>query len=338
MTEALYGEGGFYRRPEGPAGHFRTSATASALYAAAVVRLLAAVDAELGFPDRLDLVDMGAGRGELLAAVAAEPQAQQPAGRLQLTGVELADRPAGLDPSIRWVAALGEIPAVHGLLLANEWLDNVPVEVVALGPGGMRLVEVDGAGVERLGGPPSAADLAWLATWWPLAATAHRAEVGRLRDEAWAAAVRRVERGLAVAVDYALDATQRPVAARAGGTLTGYRSGRQVPPVPDASMDLTAHVALDACAAAGLAAGGTGSLLTTQRAALRALGVSGERPPRGLASADPTEYLGRLRDAGEAAELTDPNGLGGFGWLAQAVGAPLPTVLAGCPPLSGPGA
>jgi hypothetical protein len=33
--------------------------------------------------------------------------------------------------------------------------------------------------------------------------------------------------------------------------------------------------------------------------------------------------------AAEEAELTDPAGLGGFGWLVQAVGVPLPAPLAG---------
>jgi SAM-dependent MidA family methyltransferase len=95
--------------------------------------------------------------------------------------------------------------------------------------------------------------------------------------------------------------------------------------VPDGSRDLTAHVALDACAAAAAAtAGATGTLLTTQRAALRALGVHGTRPPRELASADPPAYLAALARAGQAAELTDPGGLGGFGWLVQSVGVPLP--------------
>jgi SAM-dependent MidA family methyltransferase len=90
--------------------------------------------------------------------------------------------------------------------------------------------------------------------------------------------------------------------------------------VPDGSCDLTAHVALDACAAAGEAAGATGTVLTTQAEALRALGVAVARPTRELAVADPAGYLAALAHAGEAAELTDPAGLGGFGWLVQPVG------------------
>ena len=100
-------------------------------------------------------------------------------------------------------------------------------------------------------------------------------------------------------------------------------------PIPDGSRDITAHVALDACAAAGATAGATQTVLTTQRAALRALGLTGRRPPLSLADRDPAGYLAALRRAAGEAELTDPAGLGGFGWLVQAVGIPLPGALAG---------
>ena len=69
-TAAAYGPGGFYARGEAPAAHFRTCAHASPLFAGAIGTLLDRVDAALGRPDPLDLVDVGAGRGELLAAVA----------------------------------------------------------------------------------------------------------------------------------------------------------------------------------------------------------------------------------------------------------------------------
>ena len=59
------------------------------------------------------------------------------------------------------------------------------------------------------------------------------------------------------------------------------------------------------------------TLLTTQRAALRALGLRGARPPLELARTDPRAYIQALRAAGEDAELIDGEGLGGFGWLAQ---------------------
>ncbi len=98
--------------------------------------------------------------------------------------------------------------------------------------------------------------------------------------------------------------------------------------IPDGSRDITAHVALDACAAAGRAAGAAATVLTTQRQALRALGVTGRRPPLAQAGNDPWGYARALCRASEEAELIDPDGLGAFGWLVQAVGLDLPGSLA----------
>jgi len=310
-TEALYGPAGFFRRPEGPAGHFRTSSTASPLFAAALLRLADLLGVRT-------VVDVGAGRGELLLALNALA-----GDRLRLVGVELAERPPGLPPTVEW---LRELPGgLDALLVGNEWLDNVPVDVVAVdGRGHARLVLVDpSTGSERIDGSPAAADLEWLATWWPLDAadTGDRAEVGRPRDEAWAAAVASLRSGAALAIDYGHLRAERRARRRAAGTLLGYRGGRAVPPVPDGSCDVTSHVALDACAAAGMAAGATASVLTSQRAALRALGVSGSRPPHALATSDPSAYVGALSTASQAGELLDPAGLGAFTWLLQAVGA-----------------
>ncbi|WP_035800662.1 SAM-dependent methyltransferase [Kitasatospora mediocidica] len=316
MEEALYGtDGGFYRSPEGPAGHFRTSVHASRQYAQAVGRLLLEVDEALGHPAELALVDVGAGRGELVSALAGLLP-----GRLRAYGVELAARPDGLPDGVRWTA---EPPrGAVGLLFANEWLDNVPLDVAEPDPDGrLRYVEVSPAGEERPGPPLSAEDAAWAARWWP--SDAPRVELGGPRDAAWAAAVGSLERGLAVAVDYAHEKSDRPVF----GSLTGFRAGREVRPVPDGSCDLTAHVALDSAAVRGAA--DVHTLWTTQREALRALGVDGARPPLALASSDPVGYLRALGAAGEAAELTSVGGLGDFGWLVQAVRIPIPNSLRG---------
>ncbi|MFF2775311.1 SAM-dependent methyltransferase [Streptomyces sp. NPDC058052] len=305
---ALYGPGGFFLRPEGPAGHFRTSVHASPLFAAAVARLLVATAEELD-TDEVALVDMGAGRAELAAGVLAAV----PAGlRVRAYAVERAARPDGLDPRVEWVARPPE--GVRGLLFANEWLDNVPVDVAEAGEDGtVRYVEVRGDGAERPGAPVEGPDAEWLARWWPLSGPGERAEIGRPRDEAWAAAVGSLAAGRAVAVDYGHVRDSRPPF----GTLTGFRAGREVAPVPDGSGDLTSHVALDACAAAVHAR--VEAELTTQREALRRLGVSGGRPPLALASADPVAYVRALSAAGEAAELTARGGLGDFLWLDQRV-------------------
>ena len=279
MHDALYAPDGFYVR-ERPGAHFRTSVTSGPLFASAVRRLAGLVDDALGQPDPFDLVDIGTGGGELIAGLPDVPE------RWRLLGIEVGD-PWPND--------------VEGLLFANEWLDNVPLDVLF----DNRVVEVDESGEERLGEVASADLLAWAEQWWP---ATRRVEVGLSRDQSWTWAVGRVRRGAAIAVDYGHTRLDRRT------SLTGFRDGRQVVPVPDASCDLTAHVALDSCAAA------TGARPITQREALLALGISAAKPDRSIADDDPRGYLALLQQAGEAAELLNPRGLGAFGWLVQAVG------------------
>jgi len=332
MRTALYGPAGFYARGEPPSGHFRTSAHVSPAYAGAMLGLLREVDAALGHPRRLDVVDVGAGRGELLGQMLNEASRDHGlAPRITARAVEITPRPDGLDPRIRWQSS--PPAAITGLVIASEWLDNIPLDVAELTPDGPRLVLVETrTGAEQLGAPLPPGDLAWSRAWWPLSAPGDRAEIGKTRCGAWAGVVRRITRGLAVAADYGHQRSSRPCQ----GTLTGYRDGRVVRAIPDGSRDITAHVALDACADAGrmAATGQVATVLTTQREALRALGVTGRRPPLARAGTDPLGYTRALSQASEEAELIDPQGLGAFGWLVQAVGIDIPVKLAalGQPP------
>jgi SAM-dependent MidA family methyltransferase len=329
MEQALYGPDGFYRRGDaGPREHFRTSVHATALFAGALLRLISDVDRMLGHPTPLTVVDVGAGRGELLGQVAdllTAPDTSDVVERIELVGVEVADRPRDLPASIRWTSQIPD--TFTGVLLANEWLDNMPLDVVAAESGAWRLVLVDPVtGAEGSGGLPSDADAEWLRRWWPRAVPldGERAEIGSSRDRAWAQAVSRLDRGLALAIDYAHDRAARADGLWFAGTLTAFRSGHEVAPVPDGSCDITAHVALDACASAGSDAGATQTLLTTQRAVLHALGVRGARPPLQLAIDRPHEYVAALARASQEAELIDSDGLGRFSWLVQAKEMALP--------------
>ncbi|MEW2476036.1 SAM-dependent methyltransferase [Micromonospora gifhornensis] len=397
MERALYGTDGFFVSGAGPAAHFRTSVHVSPVFADALLRLIHHLDGVLGFPSVFDVVDVGAGRGELLRSlcvgVSGEPahsgrsglipaRAGSPetptttatvrpspvnpltittgygddscasdlsvgvgvplAQRVRFTAVELAARPDDLPEQIAWT---DRIPSgVTGLLLATEWLDNVPLDIAVHTQHGWHYLLVDPtSGEETIGDPLSRADLDWLSTWWPSSLvpdsdsstesgfratpTEHaRVEIGRNRDEAWADAVGHVERGLALAVDYGHLRAERPV----DGTLTGYRAGRQVPPVPDGSCDVTAHVAMDSVASAGERVARCAYLLGSQRDGLRALGADGGRPPLSLAVSDPAGYVRALAVASAAAELTDAAGLGGHLWLWQPVGLSADRLPAGC--------
>jgi SAM-dependent MidA family methyltransferase len=266
--------------------------TSSDVFAEAVARLVreAGLDA---------VVDLGAGGGELLARLRGiDP-------RLRLTGIELAPRP-DLPGDIAWT---DELPAtIDGLLIAHEWLDNIPCEVVELDDRGMvRLVEVEpDTGAEHLGDP---VDSVWLDQWWPqiMSGTAEpgsRAEIGAPRDDAWADAVGRVH-GIALAVDYGHTADSRPPF----GSLASFAHGQEVDVVPDGSRDVTAHVAVDAVAAR------VGATLERQRDALARLGVDGTRPPLDLATDEPAAYVRALARASESAELRARGGWGDFWWL-----------------------
>ena len=310
MDRALYGADGFYVAGAGAAGHFRTSASASAgvrgIFGEAVAQLLDRVDAALGRPIPLDLVDVGAGSGELLESVLGSLGADLRA-RVRPVAVERRAAPETLPPSVLWLDA---VPELTGLLIANEWLDNVPLDIVE----DDRVVLVDRGGVESAGPEPSAAEAAWLARWWP---EGGRREIGLYRDRAWAEAVSRVRRGVAMAIDYAHLLEERPPY----GTLTGFRLGRDVEPIPDGRCDVTAHVAIDSVAVAGAAAAvargrSVHTMLTDQRTALRSLGVDGRRPDH---AADPGGYAAALQRTSDAAELLEPAGLGGFAWLVQGI-------------------
>lgn len=314
--DALYGPQGFYRSDEGPAGHFTTSAQGlphgTALLARAVVALARR--------HRLThFVDVGAGRGELATAVSGLLPA------LRVTAVDVVDRPRGVAPSVGWVRSPGgaALPASltglsGALVVAHEWLDVVPCSVVARDDGVWRVLGVDPAtGHESRDGPPAPDEAAWLDRW--VGPSVRRAEVGLARDRAWADLITRVDDGLVLAVDYGHTLPDRPP----DGSLAAYRHGAQVAPVPDGSCDLTAHVAVDALAAA-TPAGHGGAEVMRQGAALDDLLGPLAAVEHALARTEPTAYLQLLAEQATRRALGAPGGLGDFWWVLARRGVALP--------------
>ncbi len=298
--EALYGPDGFYRSASGPAGHFAT-----ATHGATGAELARAL---WTWADRLGaegIVDLGAGRGELLRHLYAA------APRRPLAGLDVVPRPPDLPAEVTWTVSPGgallpdePFPAGH-LVVAHEWLDVVPCVVGEVGVDGvLREVLVDpSSGHEWAGDPLDDADLLWCQRYWPSvlqsdALPGARVEVGRSRDDAWVALLDRLVGGAALAVDYGHTAGERP----ASGSLTAYRSGREVDPVPDGTCDLTAHVAVDA-------------LRQTSRRRQRDAVAAPTPPDHGLARSDPAGYLAALARASEAAALRRNGGFGDFWWV-----------------------
>lgn len=297
--EALYGAHGFYRSAEGPAGHF-TTATHGAPGAVLAHALATLADRE----HLRHVVDVGAGRGELLAQLAL----RRP--DLRLTGVDVVARPAGLSPAVDWWQSPGgralpdELVGLAGVLVvAHEWLDVVPCTVAEVDAhGALRVVHVDPhTGSEHLGDRLAGEELGWAEAHWPTTTPGERVEVGLDRDLAWDGLLRRVDSGLAVAIDYGHRAGERP----RWGTLAAYRSGRPDIPVPDGRCDLTAHVAMDTL---------SHDELVDQRTALGGLGVEARTPDHELARREPHSYLAALARSSAASALTARGGFGDFLW------------------------
>ncbi len=303
--EALYGRRGFYRAPEGPAGHFATSVAgiphADVVMARAITTLARRHEVHT-------IVDLAAGRGEFTRAMA------HAAPELSFVGVDIVDRPHGLPEGIGWMVSPGGASLPQGLtgltstlVVAHEWLDVVPTTVAQRDHDDHVWREVlvrpsDGeqSQGQAIGGP----ELDWLQAW--VGPDINVAEVGLSRDRAFADVVSRVVNGLVLAVDYGHLREHRPP----NGTLTGYRAGRAVAPVPDGSMDLTAHVAIDSLRAAV-------PEVTAKRQHQMLHDVLGQptRPTHDLASTEPSAYLQALAQHNADRVLREPGGLGGFWWV-----------------------
>lgn len=321
--EALYGTDGFYRRSEGPAGHFSTSVGgiphAPSVMAAAVVGLARR--------HQLDtIIDIGAARGEFITTV----HALDPG--MRCVGIDVVDRPHDLSDDIDWVLSPGgsALPAqLTGLratlVLAHEWLDVVPTTVAERDNSGRWCrvhVEISTGAAQR-GEPVTGAELAWLERWASQVGAvepaeagvhAHRVrivEVGLRRDAAFADLVDRVEHGVVVAVDYGHRAADVP----GEGTLTGYRAGRAVAPVPDGSMDLTAHVHIDSLVAGADRHHGASVAVGRQYEMLDDLLGPPRMPAHDTARSQPTAYLQAVAQHNAHRVLIERGGFGDFWWV-----------------------
>ena len=301
-----------------PRDHFSTSA--GEVVADRLLIELQRIDGRLDHPDQLTILDIGAGDGSLLRLIANRAPASL-RGRLRLVGVDVRARSAqtaqtGPEWITTWAPSRLDVEPVRGIVMAHEWLDEIPCDVIERdGAGRDRLVLVDDFGGEHLGPPLDDAQACaahgfdagvareWLAQWWPLAEPGDRAEVGLSRDAAWTWLTSLLGRGLVVATDYGHTRHERITRFR-GGTLTGYAYGRQVRPVPSGSTNVTAHVAVDSCASAV-----PGTTLTSQRDMLAAVSATLPDPGDALAFAQGLERRSSL------AMLRDAQGLGAFTWM-----------------------
>ena len=275
-TTSQFSAAGFYRTHRA-GDEFRTSVHVDRQLARVLAERITAEQQRSPVSD-FTVIDIGAGDGSLLLQL----QDFLPPD-ITYVAVDLRQPPPRLPDNITWITRgiddsseeiTGRDGDWTGVLIAHEFLDDVPCDVLELDEALVpRVVLVDPeTGGEEIG--PAIDDNAarrfiddptgsahWLERWWPATRPLARREVGLTRDRTWAR-LRRVLSGTAIAIDYSHRLPERRRGVWDGGTLQGFKEGRPQRPIPDTSMNLTAHVALDACAGSGGAVLQQSSMLT----------------------------------------------------------------------------
>ena len=307
MQTALYHpEHGYYTnlRGFGADGDFLTSPEAHPLFGFLLARQVADVWQALGRPTPLRVLELGGGSGALAEALLRSlPHVQysidEPSRSLQAAQRA---RLAALD--VDW--SVNE--SGYHVVIANEVLDAQPVYRVTVRDGQLRELRV---------GIAASGELTWLETGSaPADVHDYFERLGVLPPEggvaevntalpAWFAQLaQRLERGLALVLDYGYPA--EALFARSQGTLLTYwrHTLGSDPLVRLGQQDISAHVDFSSAAMAAQAAGLRVAGVTSQRALLRNLGLGAIH-----------DRYRSPTDRQAIAQLTDPDGLGRIGVL-----------------------
>lgn len=137
MAEALYGEGGYYRREEtpiGPGGDFVTGSSLSPLFGRATAQLVSRLDEVLGRP--VDILEVGYGSGDHLRHLLADLPADR---ERRIMALDRVARPVPED--VELLTDLSVLPegGIEGLIFSYELFDALPVHrLVGTEDGGLR--------------------------------------------------------------------------------------------------------------------------------------------------------------------------------------------------------
>jgi NADH dehydrogenase [ubiquinone] 1 alpha subcomplex assembly factor 7 len=261
MTLALtHPTHGYYmkRDPFGAEGDFTTAPEISQMFGELIGLWAAEVWAAMGSPKPLRLIEFGPGRGTLMsdalraARVAPEFRAALDVRLIETSPVLAAiqhDTLLTAGAPVAWAGQLEEAPDGPAIIIANEFLDALPIRQFVRGPRGWceRLVGLDNSGNLAFG----------------LAAEPERfikvqaqegevLEVGAIAHRLMFALGARLARqgGAALFIDYG------HIATGFGDTLQALRAHRMVDPLIDpGEADITAHVDFAAMARSARAAG-----------------------------------------------------------------------------------
>ncbi len=313
MAEALYGPSGFYLSggSAGRRGDFITSPEVGPLFGTVVANFLDAEWRRLGEPGEFVVVDAGAGAGALARSVlSARPQC---AASMRYVAVDVSAAQRAMHPD--GVESREDMPdgPFHGVVIANELLDNLPFRLAVYDDGWREafVTELpDGRLVEQLSVPFDPCPDVLPAT----TALGARAPLQHAAAQ-WVDDARgRLSRGTVVAIDYTSPTTAGLALLPWREWLRTYRGHERGDHylVGPGTQDITADVALDQLPPP--------DAVRSQSEWLRLHGIvdlvaEGRRAWAASASAPDLEALRMRSRVGESEALLDSNGLGAFNVL-----------------------
>ena len=271
------------RNPFGAGGDFTTAPEISQMFGELAGACLADAWKRAGAPADAIYAELGPGRGTLAADALRVMGAAGFSGEVHFVETSPVLRNAQKEavPRARWHEAIDELPRSPLLLIANEFLDALPVQ------------QFVGALERRVG--VAARGLAF-------DRDGEIVERSPARDSAVGAVARHVAEhgGLALIIDYGHERSAP------GETLQAVRGHRHTAVLDNpGEQDLTAHVDFEAVARVACEAGGHVSRLITQGKWLNRLGIGARAAALEASNPQRAEAL-----ASAVQRLTAPSGMG----------------------------
>lgn len=243
-------EFGYYitRNPFGVAGDFVTAPEISQIFGELIGLWAADLWLQMGKPTLINLVELGPGRGTLLAdALRASRTISGFAEAVRIHLVETSQRLRAIQATALpgtqpvWHDSTNSLPGGPMIAIANEFFDALPIHQYVRGDGAWheRLVAVDASGGLRFQLAGSCAQI-------PAETPGDLIERSPARDAAMDFLCQRIkrDRGAALIVDYG------PSVSAPGDTLQAVRGHQPVPVLESpGACDITSHVYFDHLAA-----------------------------------------------------------------------------------------
>jgi len=288
MELCLYEPGfGYYAQQKeqfGKAGDFYTSSDVHAIFGRLMARQFEEIWRVLGSPGRIEILELGPGRGLFARDVLDWSRCKFPdffcalhytlietsAALREKLKATLSDHVTAGKAAIAGDVA-SYVPTENAIVLANEFFDALPVEVLS-NHGSMRIGWEAGRFVESFVSA-SAAEMEYLDRYSVLPEEGERVEAG-LEAQRWMSRIAAaVPRGFVVIVDYGYT-REELLRGRRRGTIMCYRqhSASENPYEAPGEQDITAHVNFSALRAAGEPAGLEWLGLVTQAQFLMGIG------------------------------------------------------------------